>query len=61
MRLTICRGQSSSLVRVENRGRVDYFNAGRYLSDQRIAELAKSSRVNLRQSPGVNYNRRKNG
>lgn len=48
MRITICRGQNSSLVRVEQGGRVRYFNAGRYLSDKRIVTMAKSAGVTLR-------------
>lgn len=52
MRIIICRGETS-LVRVEYRGRAGYFNAGRYLSDQRIEKLAKASHVNLRNKPEV--------
>lgn len=47
MRVTICRGQTS-LVRVEQRGRVRYFNAGRYLSEQGILRLLDSTVITLR-------------
>lgn len=54
MRITICRGETS-LVRVENRGRVGYFNAGRYLSDKRIIKLANTSFVNLRSESEASF------
>jgi hypothetical protein len=47
LRVTICRGQTS-LVRVEKKGRVRYFNAGKYLSDQRILRLLDSAVITLR-------------
>lgn len=52
MRVTICRGQTS-LVRVQNGKRVGYFNAGRYLTDQRIEKLAQATHINLRNKPEV--------
>jgi hypothetical protein len=58
MRITICRGQNS-LVRVEDNGRVGYFNAGRHVSDRQIARLASAKHVNLRNRPEVSYYRGK--